>query len=188
LRTFVVGGDNESLVRVLSPLTALVRRALLLAFLAPFGLLRGFLGFAALRGRVHLAFAPFVVEDSTNCLFARGEVGRYVEQLVRAGGRVSSQLAHEIPARGAQMKGTNDFGVLDAGELGALLGEAPDVVPQGLVRLLTTPSKIPGVPRAHIWALEVSHESFYQVGPVVELVGRKMLEPCSCRVREVQRG
>jgi len=39
----------------------------------------------------------------------------------------------------------------------------------------------------HVCALEVSHESFDQVGPVVDLVGRKMLEPCSCRVREVQR-
>ena len=127
--TFAIRGDGEGLVGVLFlPLTALVRRALLLAFLAPLGLLRGFLGFAALRGRVHLAFAPFVVEDSTNCLFARGEVGRCVEQLVRAGGRILSQLAHEIPARGAQMKGTNDFGVLDVGEFGALLGEATDVV------------------------------------------------------------
>ena len=85
------------------------------------------------------------------------------------------------------MKGTNDFGVLDARELSALLGEAPDVVSQGLVRLLTTPSKIPGVPRAHVCALEFSHESFDQVGLVVDLVGRKMLEPCSCRVCEVQR-
>ena len=53
--------------------------------------------------------------------------------------------------------------------------------------MLTTPLKIPGVPREHVWALEVSHESFDQVGLVVDLVGRKMLEPGSCRVREVQR-
>ena len=53
--------------------------------------------------------------------------------------------------------------------------------------MLTTPSKIPGVPRAHVCALEVPYESFDQVGPVVDLVGRKMLEPCSWRVREVQR-
>ena len=85
------------------------------------------------------------------------------------------------------MKGTNDFGVHDTRELSALLGEASDVVSQGLVRLLMTPSKIPGLLRAHVCALEVSHKSFDQVGPVVDLVGRKTLEPCSCRVCEVQR-
>jgi hypothetical protein len=57
------------------------------------------------------------------------------------------------------MKGTNDFGVLDAGELGALLGEASDVIPQRLVGLLSAPSEIPGITRAHVRALEVSHEN-----------------------------
>ena len=85
------------------------------------------------------------------------------------------------------MKGTNDFEVLDAGELSALLGEASDVIPQGLVRLLTAPSEIPRVPEMHVCALEVSNESLDQVGPVVDLVGRKMLKPCSGRVCEVQR-
>ena len=53
--------------------------------------------------------------------------------------------------------------------------------------MLMTPSKIPGIPRVHVYALEVPYESFDQVGPVVDLVGWKMLEPCSCRVCEVQR-
>ena len=85
------------------------------------------------------------------------------------------------------MKGSYDFGVLHAGELGALLGEMPDVTPQRLVGLLTTPSEIPGVPRVHICALDVSHESLDQVGPVVDLVGRKMLQPRACRICEMQR-
>ena len=48
----------------------LVWLAFLLAFLAPLGLFRVVLGFAAIRGRAHLAFAPFTIEDSTNRLFA----------------------------------------------------------------------------------------------------------------------
>ena len=80
------------------------------------------------------------------------------------------------------MKGTNDFGVLDAGGLGALLGEAMDVVPQRLIGLLSTPSEIPGVPRAHVRALEVSHENLDQISPVVDLVGRKMFELGACRL------
>ena len=85
------------------------------------------------------------------------------------------------------MKGTNDFGVLDAGELSALLGEASDVIPQRLVGLLTAPSEIPRVPRMHVRALEVAHEGPDQVRPVVDLVGREMLKPGTCRVRKVQR-
>ena len=46
----------------------------------------------------------------------------------------------------------------DAGELGALLGEVPHVVAQGLVGLLLTLSEIPGVPGAHVGAQEVAHE------------------------------
>ena len=85
------------------------------------------------------------------------------------------------------MKGTDDFGVLDARELGALLGEMPDVISQGIVRLLKAPSKVPRVARAHVCALEVAHEGPDQVRPVVDLVGREMLKPGTCRVRKVQR-
>ena len=45
-----------------------------------------------------------------------------------------------------------------AGELGALLGEAPHVVAQGLIGLLLTPFEAPGFPRAHVSALEVVQE------------------------------
>ena len=85
------------------------------------------------------------------------------------------------------MKGTNDFGVLDAGELGALLGEATDVVPQRLIGLLLAPSEIPRVPRMHVRALEVSHENLDQISLVMDLVGRKMFEPGACIVCEMQR-
>ena len=79
----------------------------------------------------------------------------------------------------------NDFRVLDAGELSALLGEASDVVPQGLVELLMAPSEIPRVPGMNVCALEVAHEGPDQVRPVMDLVGRKMLKPGACRIRKV---
>ena len=85
------------------------------------------------------------------------------------------------------MKGTDDFGVLHAGELGPLLGETLDVVPQRLIGLLTAPSEIPGVPRAHVRALEVAHEDVDQVGPVVDLIRRQVLEPRSCGVSKMKR-
>ena len=85
------------------------------------------------------------------------------------------------------MKGTDDVGVGDAGELSALLGETTNVVAQGLVGLLMAPLEIPRIPRMHVRALEVAHEGRDQVGPVVDLVGRKMLEPRACGFCKMQR-
>ena len=70
-------------------------------------------------------------------------------------------------------------------ELRALLGQAANVVTQGLVGLLAAPSQIPRIPRTHVCALEVAHEGPDQVRPVMDLVGRKMLKPGACRIRKV---
>jgi hypothetical protein len=75
----------------------------------------------------------------------------------------------------------------DARELGALLGEAPHVVTQGLTGLLETPFEILGVPRVHVRALEIAHEDVDQVGPVVDLIRRQVLEPRSCGVNKMKR-
>ena len=84
------------------------------------------------------------------------------------------------------MKGTNDF-VGDAGELGALLGEASNVVSQGLVGLLTAPSEVPRISRTHVCALKIAHEGSNQVGPVMDLIGGKMLKPRARGICKVQR-
>ena len=68
------------------------------------------------------------------------------------------KLVLQVPARCAFEEGVYDFDVADARELGALLGEASHVVAQGFIGLLLTPSNIPGVPKAHVSALEVAHE------------------------------
>ena len=68
------------------------------------------------------------------------------------------------------------------GQLGALLGEASDEVSERLVRLLATTLEVPGVPGAHVCALEITDEDLYQVTLVVDLQGREVLEPGSRRV------
>ena len=68
-----------------------------------------------------------------------------------------------------------------------MLGEASHVVAQGFVGLLSTPSEIPGVLGAHLRALEVAHDDFDQVSPVMDLVREQMLKPRSCGVGEVKR-
>jgi hypothetical protein len=101
------------------------------------------LGIAALRG----------------CIFlAGGVVGGCVEQFVGVGGMASRKLVHQVPARRALEESVDDLNMGDAVELGALLGEAPHVVVQGFIGLLSAPFEVPGVPRAHVCALEVAHE------------------------------
>ena len=128
-----------------------------------------------------------MLQDGSNCFLAGGEVGGDIKQAICAGGRAPSKLAHQVPARCALKEGIDDLGVGNAEELGALLGEASDVVEQGFVGPLLAPSEIPGVPRAHVSALEVAHEDLDQDTPVMDLSRGKVLEPCPRRVCEVQR-
>ena len=83
---------------------------------------------AALRGRIVLALARFVVEDCTNRLLAGGVVGGSVEQFIGVNGSASRKLMHQVPARRTLEESVDDLDMGDAGELGALLGEAPHVV------------------------------------------------------------
>jgi hypothetical protein len=108
-------------------------------------------------------------EDGLNRLLARGKLGGDVHQLARLGGGLATQLAHQVAACGAGEERADDIRVGDVGQLGALLRESLDVVPERLSRLLVSASEIPGVPRAHVRALEVAGEGLDQVVPVGDL-------------------
>ena len=144
------------------------------------------LAVAALCERIFLALVCLAIKDGTNCLLAGGVVGGGIEQLVGTGGMASHKLVHQVPACRAFEEGVDDLDVGDAGELGALLGEAQHVVAQGFIGLLPTPFEVPGVPRAHVSALEVVQEDLDLVGPVVDLVRGQVLEPHSRGVSEVK--
>jgi hypothetical protein len=58
-----------------------------------------------------------------------------------------------------------------------LLGETPDVIPEGFTWLLLTALEVPRVARAHVGSLEVSLEHPYEVIPVVDLSRWEILEP-----------
>ena len=170
-------------------MSVLVRWDCLLSLLPPLLFLGGGLGLAtaALRGRIFLVLVRLAIEDGTNYLLAGSEVGGGIEQLIGAGGTSSRKLVHQVPACRSLEEGINDLDVGDVGELGALLGEASDVVAQEFVGLLPAPSKILGVPGARVSALEVAHKDLDQVGPVVDLIRGEVFEPCPRRVCEVQR-
>jgi hypothetical protein len=136
---------------------------------------------AALSGRLGDFFqlAPLrllvLPEYGLDRLLTRGELGGDVHQLTRPVGGLATQLAHQVATSGAGEKRADDIRVGDVGQLGALLRESPDVVPRGFSRLLAAASEIPGVPRAHVCALEVAGEGFDQVIPVGDLRRRQML-------------
>lgn len=68
------------------------------------------------------------------------------------------------------------FQVGDVGQLDALLGESPDVVVHGFIRLLPTAPKVLGVTGVHVCALEVVPEDPNQVVPVIDLCRRKVFD------------
>jgi hypothetical protein len=97
-----------------------------------------------------------------------------------------TQLAHQVAAGGAGKERADDIRVGDVGQLGALLRESSDVVPERLSRLLAAASEILGVSRAHVRALEIADEGLDQVVPVGDLLRRQVLQPGSSGVGEEQ--
>src|SRR5688572_5419122 len=125
-------------------------------------------------------------EDSLDRLLAGGELGGDVHQLARPGGGLATQLAHQVTAGGAGEERADDIRVGDVGQLGALLREPPDVVPERLSRLLPAASEVPVIPRAYVRALEIPGESLDQVVPVGDLPRRQVLQPGASGVGEEQ--
>ena len=91
----------------------------------------------------------------------------------------------QLLASGAGDERSDDVGVRDVGELGALFGETRDEVLERLVRLLPATPEVPGVSRAHVCALEVPNEDPDQVGSVVDQSLGKVLEPRPGRIGQV---
>jgi hypothetical protein len=109
-----------------------------------------------------------------------------VHQLARPGGGLATQLTHQVVAGGASKERADDIRVGDVGQLGALLRESPDVVPERLSRLLPAASEVLGIPGAHVRALEIAGEGLDQVTPVGDLPRRQVLQPGASGVREDQ--
>jgi hypothetical protein len=145
--------------------------------------LGGRLGDVFLLASLRLLVLP---EYGFDRLLTRGELGGDVHQLARLGGSLATQFAHQVAASGAGEERPDDIRVGDVGQLGALLRKPPDVLSQRFPWLLAGASEIPGVPRAHVRALEVSSEGFDQIVPVGDLRRRQMLQPGSGGVGEEQ--
>jgi hypothetical protein len=155
-------------------------------------LLLGLLLCVALGGRLGDVFLLVSLrllvlpKDGLDRLLTTGELGGDIHQLARPDGGLATQLAHQVAASGAGEERADDIRVSDVGRLDALFREPSDVVPQGFPWLLAVASEIPGVPRAHVCALEVSGEGLDQIVPVGNLRMRQMFQPGSGGVGEEQ--
>jgi hypothetical protein len=80
------------------------------------------------------------------------------------------------------VESTNDVGVSDIGEFGALHGKSTDVFMESLILLLPTTSKVLVITGAHVCALEISPKNPDHVFRVMDLGRWEMLKPCSSGV------
>ena len=78
-------------------------------------------------------------------------------------------------------EGVDHVGVGDVWELIALLGEALNVLLEGLVGPLPIVAEIPGVPQAGVGTLELAGEDRTEIAPAADAAKLKLLEPSSGR-------
>jgi hypothetical protein len=90
-----------------------------------------------------LPFVLVAAKDGTNRLLTGDEVGNNVHQTVGSDGSAAAQLSDQLFVGGTREEGHDDVRVGDVGKLGALFAETPDVVLEGLARLLFTALKVP---------------------------------------------
>ena len=79
----------------------------------------------------------------------------------------------------AANEGVDHVGVGDVWELIALLGEALNVLSEGLVGPLPTVAKVPRVPQVGVGTMEVADEDRMEIAVASDAAGMKLLEPSS---------
>ena len=103
------------------------------------------------------------LEDGPDRLIAGGVIGGDLQELVRGAWLLAPQFVDQgLAVRPAEER-VDDVGVDDAWERVALLGEAPDVVAQGLAGLLLAVLEVPRVARTYVCALKVADEHFSKI-------------------------
>jgi hypothetical protein len=127
------------------------------------------------------------VQRRTHRLLAVGVVAHDVEEFTGPAWHATSESVDEGGASCSVLKCRDGVVVSRARKLDATLGEASYVLAETLPRLPLEVAQLSLLARAHVRALEVADEDSMQVGPIVDLVVRQVLEPCACRVAEVER-
>jgi hypothetical protein len=127
------------------------------------------------------------VERRSNRLLAVDVVAHDVKDLAGRARHATPKLVYEGGAGRPVLKCRDGVVVGRAGDLGAALGEASYVLAETLPRLLLAVAQLPLLAGARVRALKVSDEDSVEVGPVVDIVARQVLELRARGVTEVKR-
>jgi hypothetical protein len=149
-RLLAVSGGDKIICRGFALALLVLLLFLVIPLGAPFGDLR-----------ILILVFPLVLvttKDGTNRFLADGVVGDDVPQLVGGGGGVAAQLSDQLLVGSARKKSHDHVGVSDVGKFGALFGETPDIVMEGLTRLLFTALEVPRVVGVYVGHLDVPFE------------------------------
>jgi hypothetical protein len=130
---------------------------------------------------------PFV-ENVLHHVFYVSELGRNVEKFGAGPWYPAPMLMDERLVCGAIGEGAYHIDVGGIGELVSLLDASSDIVPEAFPALLDATFEVPRAPRALVGTQEIFDEGFLEASPVVDGVGRQMLEPCSCSFGQVMDG
>ena len=84
-------------------------------------------------------------------------------------------------------EGVDHIGIGEVWELIALLGEALNVLLEGLVGPLPTVAEILGVPWVGVGTLEVANEDQTEIALTADATRLELLKPSSSRARQKQR-
>jgi hypothetical protein len=126
-----------------------------LLFLALLGVVLG----GRLRGDLLSLPVPLVlVEDGLNHFLPQSKLRGDVHQFIGLGQGLATQLADQIPIGGPSEECSNEVGVDDVGELGALFRKSSNVIAEAFITLLSAASEVPGIPWVNVRALEVPSE------------------------------
>ena len=116
-------------------------------------------------------------------LLAGGVLGGDVQELPRRAWGLATERVDERLVGCAADEGVDHVDIGDVRELIALLGEALNVLLEGLIGPLLAVVEIPGVPRVGVGTLEVANEDRLEIALAVDAAWLKMLEPSSGRAR-----
>jgi hypothetical protein len=126
-------------------------------------------------------------ENGPDCLLTRGVPSGDVVLLLRGLQLIVVELMHQGPTACAEPKCRDDVGIVDLGELVALLGEPPNVILKGLARLMSTTLHIPRVAWPRVCALEVASEDLLEIVPAINQISGQVIEPSPDCVSQVNR-
>ena len=117
------------------------------------------------------------LEDGPDRLLAGGVAGGDLQEFMCGVRLLAPQFVDQGLAVRPAEEHADDIGVDDAWERVPLLGEAPDVVAQGLTGLLLAALEVPRVARSYVRSLKVADEHFPEICPAADGVGAQEIHP-----------